>query len=314
MKKIILIVFTLACLRLAAQEQNPENFRPDEAFLKNNFPNGVEYVSDVVFKSVDGLDLKLDIYRPAGGTQYPVLVNIHGGAWLSGSKTQDTFYSSKLYRKLIENGIAIVSIEYRLSQQATFPAQIQDCNDAIDFLYKNAGKYSLDKDRIALMGGSAGGHLVELLGTSTEHNLPNFYSDKKKPSFKIKAVVTLFGVSDFIACRGNSGWIDHDDPNSAEAKLLGASPLERPDLAKIASPTSYITKNTPPFLIFHGDKDPVVQYSQSILLHSYLDLAGVKNKFITVKGAGHGGVEFGADEYDKEILEFLDNNLINKTK
>lgn len=295
-----------------AQQQNPESFEVDDTFLKNNFPNGVQFVSDVVFKSVGGLDLKLDIYRPAFGQgNYPVLVNIHGGAWLSGSKTQDAFYSAKLYRKLIESGIAIVSIEYRLSQQAKFPAQIQDCNDAIDFIYKNAAKYNLDKNRIALMGGSAGGHLVALVAATAGHNIKDFYGNGKKPAFKIRAVVDLFGVSDLIACRGNSGWIDHDAPNSAEAQLLGASPLKRPDIARLASPSTYIDKNTPPFLIFHGDKDPVVQYTQSVILQSHLNLAGVENKFITVPGAGHGGAEFGADEYDAEILKFLNTKLMN---
>ncbi|MFN8254095.1 MAG: alpha/beta hydrolase [Bacteroidales bacterium] len=307
MKYLILILSLFAC-QLYAQE-----FVIDSAFLKKNFPNGMVYDADIVYKKVNNQDLKLDIYRaPVKNKEFPVVISIHGGAWLSGNKMQDVFFSAKLIRKLIETGYSIVSIDYRLSQEAKFPSQIQDCNDAIDFIFKNAKKYSLDVSNIAVMGGSAGGHLAQLVGTSNEHNISQFYSNGKKPNFKIKAVVSFFGISDFIAMRGNSGMVDHDDPNSAEAQLLGYPPLVRPDLAKLASPTTYITKNTPPVLIFHGDKDPVVQYSQSVLLHSYLDLASVYNKFITVSGAGHGGKEFGADEYDIEILNFLDTYL--KTK
>ncbi len=312
MNKLFTTIFLLISVALQAQENNAENFKVDSAFLKKNFPEGVVYTPDVVYKTVSGSQLKLDILSPANSNRKaPILISIHGGAWLSGTKTQDFFYSATLFGKLLEKGYAIVSIDYRLSQQAAFPAQIQDCNDAIEFIYKNANRYNLDQNRIALIGGSAGGHLVALVATTVDHTIKEFYGSGKKPGFKIKAVIDMFGVSDFIACRGNSGWIDHDAPNSAEAQLLGASPLQRPDLAKWASPVTYITKNTPPFLIFHGDKDPVVQYSQSIILQSYLNLAGVENKFITVPGAGHGGREFGAEEYEQEIISFLNKHLSN---
>lgn len=312
MKQLFTIIFLFFGLVLQGQENNPETFKVDSVFLKKNFPKGVVYTPDVVFKTVSGIQLKLDILSPANtNSKAPILISIHGGAWLSGVRTQDFFYSASLFRKLLEKGYAIVSIDYRLSQQAIFPAQIQDCNDAIDFIYKNASRYNLDQNRIGLIGGSAGGHLVALVATTVDHNIKEFYGSGKKPDFKIKAVIDMFGVSDFIACRGNSGWVDHDAPNSAEAQLLGASPLQRPDLAKWASPVTYITKDTPPFLIFHGDKDPVVQYSQSIILQSYLNLAGVENKFITVPGAGHGGSEFGAGIYEDEIISFLDKHLNN---
>lgn len=304
MKRLLLFFLLLPSLLLNAQD-----FKVDTAFIQNNFPKELVSKFNVVYKTVNGMDLKLDYYRLTTKVKSPLIISIHGGAWLSGSKNDDIHYSTRLFNRLLQAGYAVVCIDYRLSQTATFPAQIQDCNDAIDYIYKNNDRLLIDKNKIAVMGGSAGGHLAELLGTSNEHNIPDFYTNKKKPDFNIKAVVTSFGVSDLIACRGNSGWIDHDDPNSAEAKLLGASPLDRPDLAKKASPTTYITGNTPPFLIFHGDKDPVVQYSQSVLLHSYLNLAGVKNKFITVKGAGHGGAEFGALEYEDETVNFLNHTF-----
>ena len=307
MKYIIVFVLLLSCSGLKAQQ-----FNADNAFIKSNFPDGIVYKTDIVYKTVNGVDLKLDFYRiENGGPECPVVVSIHGGAWLSGTKNDDIHYSTQLFRKLLENGYAVVSIEYRLSQAAKFPAQIQDCNDAIEFIYQKSKEYKLDKNNIAVMGGSAGGHLAALAGTSSTHRIPEFYTNGKKPHFKIKAVIDFFGPSDFIAMRGNSGWIDHDDPNSAEAQLLGFPPLLRPDLARLVSPTTYVTWQTPPFLIFHGDKDPVVQYTQSVILHSYLDLAGVKNKFITVKGAGHGGPEFGSEEYNEEILEFLNSCMKN---
>lgn len=306
MKTLIIFIIILSCIGLNAQDNTRDNFKVDSTFLKNNFPKGVNFTGDVIYKTIDGLDLKLDIYWPTSTNQlHPVVVDIHGGAWYSGSKTEDALNSANLFRKFIESGFAVVSIDYRLSQQAKFPAQIQDCNDAIDFIAKNGTQYQIDKNNIGLIGGSAGGHLVALVATTVDHQIDEFYSTGKKPEFKIKAVVDLFGVSDIMACRGNSGWVDHDAPNSAEAQLLGASPLQRPDLAKLASPTTYITKNTPPFLIFHGDKDPVVQYSQSIILESWLKLAGVENTFITVPGAGHGGAEFGAEQYEQAMIEFF---------
>jgi len=292
-----------------------ENKPVDSLFLKANFPETMVIFKDIVYKRVNGIELKLDIYkRSVSDANSPVVVSIHGGAWYAGSKQDDVRYSTKLFNELISKGYAIVSIDYRLSQQAVFPAQIQDCNDAINYIFTHSSIYKLDKNRIAVMGGSAGGHLAALVATMNVHNIPDFYTNGKKPKFSIKGVVDLYGVSDFMACRGNSGYVDHDDPNSAEAKLLGASPLERPDVAKKASPVTYITKDTPPFLIFHGDKDPVVQYSQSVILHSYLQLAGVKNKFITVPGAGHGTAEFGRDEYNEEIISFLSSVLNNKNK
>ncbi len=310
MKHIFFLGLLITCFGLNAQV---DSIKIDALFVKNNFPDGVIYSPDIVYKTVDGIDLKLDIYRPGpNASKSPVVVSIHGGAWLSGTKTMDVYFSAKLISTLLENGYAVVSIDYRLSQQAKFPAQIQDCNDAIDFICQKSVEYNLDKNSIAVMGGSAGGHLAALTGTTNNFSIPEFYTDGKKPGFKINAVVDFFGPSDFIAMRGNSGWVDHDDPNSAEAQLLGFPPLLRPDLAKLVSPTTYVSKQTPPFLIFHGDKDPVVQYTQSVLLHSYLDLAGVDNKFITVDGAGHGGAEFGKEEYNEEILNFLNSFAKNK--
>jgi acetyl esterase/lipase len=292
----------LYCIGAKAQE-----FKVDTAFIVSNYPNDIIYKTDIVYKSVNGIDLKLDIYKLSryNKEKTPVIISIHGGAWYAGTKNDDIHYSVKLFNNLLQQGYAIVTIEYRLSPVAKFPAQIQDCNDAIDFVYKKADEYNLAKDKIAVMGGSAGGHLAALIGTTNNYNIPEFYSNQKKPAFKIKAVVDFFGPTDFMAMRGNSGVVEHDDPNSAEAQLIGSSPLLRPDLAKKASPTTYVCKQTPPFIIFHGDKDTVVQYSQSVIFHSYLNLAGVNNKFITVNGAGHGGAEFGADEIINEISNFL---------
>jgi acetyl esterase/lipase len=308
MKNFFILTLLLFCLGMHAQvnENNAD-------FIKENYPSNIDCKLDIVYKTINGTDLKLDIYRlsTAKNTMSPIVIAIHGGAWLAGTKKDDFYGNVKLFNNLLKKGFAIVSIDYRLSQVAKFPAQIQDCNDAIDFIYKKSKEFNLDKNKISVFGGSAGGHLVALLGTTNNHTIPDFYTNGKKPAFKINAVVDLFGPSDFIAMRGNSGAIDHDDSNSAEAQLLGFSPLVRPDLAKIVSPTTYVDKQTPPFLILHGDKDPIVQFTQSILLHSYLDLSGIKNKFINVKGAGHGGSEFGSDENVNEIVDFLSLNLKN---
>jgi len=264
---------------------------------------------DIVFKKIGNKALKLDIYLPNKTAQnIPLLVWIHGGAWFRGNKTKflNKGWNNNLVNRLLKDGYAIAAISYRLSQEAIFPAQIQDCNDAITYLLQNSAIYKLDKDRIAVMGRSAGGHLASLVATSNSYTLPNFYSVEKQESFPIRAVIDLWGVSDFLAMRGNTGRVDHDADDSAEAKLLGHNPLTRPDLANLASPTTYINEQTPPFLMIHGKIDDLVPYSQSVLLQSYLNLANIENKLILVEDAKHGGAVMDTEQYVAEIADFLE--------
>lgn len=249
----------------------------------------------------------LDIYLPANTSKpLPVVVWIHGGAWMLNDKYADMGYMKNTVKGFLDSGYALASVNYRYSTTAPFPAQIQDCNQAIQFLYDNAGKYKLDKNKFALIGFSAGGHLASLLGLSNNNTITDFYPAAKKPSFKIRTVLDFYGPSDFeaMATRETS-----TEPHSPESILLGASILDRPDIAKFASPVTYVDKNDPPFLIVQGEKDESVSPTQSVLMQSYLKLAGVKNDLILVPGAPHYGVMFDADDIRAKVFYYLRSYL-----
>jgi acetyl esterase/lipase len=245
----------------------------------------------------------LDIYLPANTSKpLPLVIWIHGGAWQLNDKYADMGYMKNTVKALLDSGYALASIDYRYSTVAIFPAQIQDCNQAVQFLYDHAGKYKLDKNKFALIGFSAGGHLASLLGLSNNNTVPAFYTSGKKPFFKIKLVLDFYGPSDFVAMSTRE---KTTEPHSPESILLGASIVERPDIAKFASPVTYVDKNDPPFLIVQGEKDESVPFTQSVLLNSYLKLASVKNELMIVAGAPHFGPMFDTEDIRAKVFYFL---------
>ncbi|MDB4923634.1 alpha/beta hydrolase [Mucilaginibacter sp.] len=294
--KIFFLFSLLICLFKSgfSQPTNPKlNFFPAGTTLIGNIP----YANDTLKKHL------LDIYLPpVKKANYPLIVWIHGGAWMMNDKYADMGYMTQTLKAFADSGYAVASINYRYSTTAVFPAQIRDCSQALEFLYDNAAKYSLDKNRIAVIGFSAGGHLASLLALSNNTNVKAFYPDGKRPKFKIRLCLDFYGPSDFTTLKGN----DSSDPKSPVTLLLGATVTTRPDLAKAASPVTYIDKNDPPFLIVQGEKDESVNPVQSQLLSTRLNEAGVKNELIIVKDAPHYGVMFDADYIRKSIFSFLD--------
>jgi len=269
------------------------------------FPEGTIVFNDIPYAADTSNKHLLDIYLPANATKNtPLVIWIHGGAWMLNDKHADMGYMKNTVRSFIDSGYALASINYRYSTEAVFPAQIQDCNQAIEFLYANAEKYKLDKNKIAVIGFSAGGHLASLLALSSNNNIKAFYPNNKKPSFKIKAAIDFYGPSDFVMIASNPDTSINNARNPVSI-LLGAMPVERPDLAKQASPVTYVDKDDPPFLIVQGEKDQSVPNTQSILLHSYLNLAGVKNELVMVPGAPHYGEMFDAEYIRKKIFMLL---------
>ena len=247
----------------------------------------------------------LDIYLPVNTSKpLPLVIWIHGGAWMLNDKYADMGYMKNTVKSFLDSGYAFASIDYRYSTTATFPAQVQDCNQAVQFLYDHASTYKLDKNKFALIGFSAGGHLASLLGLSANNNINSFYPAGKKPSFKISTVLDFYGPSDFGILAGFPDTAINNERNPVSI-LLGALPLKRPDLAKIASPVTYVDKNDPPFLIVQGEKDESVPYTQSVILQSWLNLAGVKNELIIVTGAPHYGPMFDADNIRARVFYFL---------
>ena len=228
MKKIIfqLLFGFFLVIKTGFSQTNPViNVFPEKTVLHGN----INYNNDTLQKHL------LDIYLPADAKEkLPLVIFIHGGGWLVNDKYADIGYMKKTVAEIVSSGFALASIDYRFSTQASFPAQIQDCNRAVSFLYDNADKYGFDKNRFALMGFSAGGHLASLLGLSKNNNIEKFFMPGTNKSFSIKAVVDFYGPAELILFPGA------DNEKSPEGILIGAAPLARPDLAKAASPITYI--------------------------------------------------------------------------
>jgi acetyl esterase/lipase len=263
-------------------------------------PEGAKVYRDLQYVKGGHERQRLDLYVPEKAkSPLPVIVWVHCGAWLAGSKD-----GGGPALPFAGNGYAVASINYRLSQHAKFPAQIEDCKAAIRWLRANAKTYNLDPDHFGVWGASAGGHLVALLGTSGDAKELEGDDGPTDQSSRVQAVVDWFGPTDFTKMGGS-----HDQPESPEARLLGGPVQENKDKAARANPITYITKDDPPFLIMHGDKDTTVPFSQSELLLEALKRAGVDATFKPVTGAGHGGRQFSSDENRKLVEEFFEKHL-----
>ena len=257
-------------------------------------------IRGIEFAKPDGHSLLLDLYLPKDRSRpVPVVVFVHGGGWKNGSRKS----GGKNAAWLTEHGIAVASIDYRLTDVAQWPAQINDCYDAVIWLRDNYKKYQIDPHRVGAWGTSAGGHLAALMGTR---------HDARKQAYPIQAVCDWFGPSELLTMPPNNvgnGRTAEDVANSNGAKLLGATVREVPELARDASALDNVTEGDPPFLIMHGDKDPGVPLEQSQKLHAKLVKAGVNSRLHIIKGAGHGGKLFATSEARAVVADFFKRTL-----
>lgn len=265
-------------------------------------PDDVELVRDVEFGKGGERALKLHLLKPKSPPKdpLPAVIFVYGGGWKAGNREAGI----RPLARLVGKGYVGASIEYRLSQEAKFPAQIEDCKCAIRFLRAKAKEYGIDPDRIGVWGPSAGGHLAALLGTSggvKELEGSGGWADQ---SSRVQAVVDWFGPTDFLKMGKNK--IDHDAATSPESQLIGGAIQENQEKVAKANPITYVTKDDPPFLIMHGDKDDLVPLSQSEMLQEALQKAGVESTLHVVQGAGHG---FGGPELMAKIDAFFDKHL-----
>jgi len=292
MKKSFLLVLVAVLLTgctLVREEQVSE--RPPQ------FPPGVRVYKDLAYVPKGHKRQKLDLYVPGSGEgPLPLIVWIHGGAWKEGSK------ESCLPLPWVEKGYVIAGINYRLCQDAPFPAQIEDCKTAVCWLRTHAREYRIDPGRIAAWGDSAGGHLASLLGTTGD--IPYWEQGHPVGSSRVQVVIDWYGRADLACVSTDPAYAD-----SPIAMLLGGSGPEFADEAEQASPIRHISKEDPAFLIMHGDKDEVVPVEQSLAFAAALREAGVKVKLVVLKGAGHGGEEFLAPEEVTTIDTFLHEQL-----
>jgi acetyl esterase/lipase len=270
------------------------------------FPKGTRVYENIHYADDTLKKHQLDIYLPAENKlAYPLIIWVHGGAWMSNDKHADMSYMVNTIRNLINSGFALASIDYRWSTTAPFPAQIQDCNAAIDFLAQNAAQYNIDDGHVVLMGFSAGGHLASLAALSENDNVRDFYYKGKKPTFKISGVIDFYGPADLLTLKGN----DNPDPKNPINLLLGGSVASNPKLAKKASPITYVDLGDPPFLIIQGEKDQSVNPEQATELAAALKHMRIKNKVIIVPGAPHFGPMFDSESNWEAIKAFLDDCL-----
>lgn len=274
-------------------------------------PSSLEYIANIPYGKGSGRRLFLDVLRPRERAErpMPVLVWIHGGGWRAGNK--ETGIPRLI--PFAQRGYFCASASYRLSQEAVFPAQIEDCKCAIRFLRAQALRFHLDPERIGVWGPSAGGHLVALLGTAPDvFELEGsggwpFYSSR------VQAVCDWFGPTDLLQMDRAGSGMRHDAPDSPESQLIGAPIQERPDLVARLNPITYVTGNEPPFLIMHGDQDPIVPHHQSELLYEALTRAGARDVALhTVGGAGHGGPQFDAPQSLAMVAAFFDKHIAER--
>lgn len=255
-------------------------------------PEPVTVTRDIPYVTNAGPHQTLDLYLPSDTTAagYPLVVWVHGGGWRRGDK------EAIRVEYLLDEGYAIASLNYRLSSEAIFPAQIQDVNEALSFLWHHAAEYHLDQDRFAVGGASAGGHLATLAGLSANERPPDFSTD---PDVRIAAILDFFGPTDLTVAG------DIEEEPGAVTGLLGGTVDQEIDLARAASPVTYVDSADPPVLMLQGTDDPIVPASQSQLLASALDDANVEHVMILVPGGGHGGPGFRTPAVQEEVIAFL---------
>ena len=258
----------------------------------------------------------LDLYLPETGSgPFPLLIHIHGGGFAMGDKRDDHMDA---YLTGIRRGYAVASIEYRLSGEAIFPAAVLDCREALRYILAHAVELSVDPDRIATIGGSAGGNLSAMMGM----NIPNgaFPGEAGKildPLPTVRAAIDQFGPMNFktmdAQARANGvSFADHDLPTSPESKYLGAAVPQTPDaLAAAANPLTYAGENMCPMLVQHGDMDHLVPKEQSLEFVAGLreKCLGCKVQFVLLEGADHEDKKFTAKENMDLVFAFLDKNM-----
>lgn len=280
----------------------------------NNAIQSSKYWLDIDYVGDNIIGHKLDIHLPlAEQEKYPIIICIYGSAWFSNSSKANTFKTG-IGQYLLSNGFAVVSINHRSSKDGKFPIQIQDVKAAIRFVRANAVDFSLDNSFIGMTGWSSGGHLVALTGTTNEvrtfqreGTTMDIEGDLGKftaTSSQVDAVVDWFGPTDFLIMDECGSSFSHDDVKSPESSLVGGAIQANTIACVLANPITYIGKDTPPFLIFHGDKDPLVPHCQSEKLFEELQNKKIESELVLIKDGKHGpGVMI--EEYYERMVRFF---------
>jgi acetyl esterase/lipase len=269
---------------------------------------------DLAYATVSSAQ-KLDLYLPTTGSgPFPVVVMVHGGGFMMGDKADGAGLAG--VDQLLAAGYAVASINYRLSDEAHYPAQINDAKAAVRFLRANAAEYNLNADKFGAFGASAGGSLVSLLGTTCGvDELEGADLGNADQSSCVQAVVDWFGPIDFLAMdeqfAGTTCPQTHNDADSPESQLVGAAIQTVPDLVATTNPMNYITVDDAPFFIQNGSADCNIPPIQGQNLADALSavIGAEKVTYILIDGAGHGGAQFSTAENFALVIAFLDQYL-----
>ena len=254
---------------------------------------------DLVYATVDGKALSLDLYLPPSANQRPLLVWVHGGAWNIGTK-------ASVPAELIQGGLAVASVDFRQASEARFPAQVHDIKAAVRFLRAKSRTYGYRADRIVIGGASSGAHLAALVGVTNGHReLEGSLGEFLGESSAVQGIADYYGASNLRTILPQSTPFGLNIRRPALERLLGGLPDQVQALAELASPVAHIDRTDPPLLLFHGDQDPQMPINQAHELQGAYEQAGLPVEFHVVHGAAHGGDVFFAPPYLKALDDFL---------
>lgn len=275
-------------------------------------PPGVKLDRDIAYIPSGDDAQKLDLYYPEkrADKPLPLIVHIHGGGWRGGSK-----YPCPVVH-MVNRGYVVASVEYRFSQKALFPAQIQDCQAAIRWLRAHRADYQIDPERVGVVGGSAGGHLSALVGTAGGKKVFSPIGGNEEQSDRVQAVCDYFGPKNFASVmqqaeedKNIKNIFQFNTPSDPYSGLIGVSLINHPQQTAAVSPIHYVSPETPPTLMLHGTHDALVPYAQSEEFESALKAQRVPVWLQKLPGSGHGGGAFGKPQVTTLINNFFDKYL-----
>lgn len=304
---------TAAAAEGAAYASRVLEVKPERAMVR--FIPGIVY-EQVPSRGYQNVAMEMDLLKPDSREKLPAVIYITGGGFINANRAN----AIQERMRLAEEGYAVASITYRVAPTAVFPEPLEDVKAAVRYLKANAGRFNIDKDRIGIMGGSAGGYLAAMAGVTSGSRTFDKGENLQETS-DIKCVVDLYGVSDLTRIGDDySAEVQqmHRSAGAKEALWVNGSPvfggkdggiLANPEGADRANPLKYISKDSAPMLLMHGDKDVLVSPSQSDILYQELKKNNIEAERYIVRGAAHGGQYWVQDEVLDVIVEFFDRYL-----